>query len=311
MNVLVTGGAGFIGSHTAEKLIRLGHVVTVLDNLSTGKMANLPPGCAFVHGDVRDHSLIERCVQDQDVVIHLAAFTSVPESFRRPAECFEVNVHGTLNILESAARCSVRKFVFTSSSAVYAEEPNVPKAETMCPEPASPYAVSKLEGEHLLEWYHRRKGLQYIALRYFNVYGPCQAADSDYAAVIPIFIERALLGGTLVIHGDGQQTRDFVYVDDVVEANVLAVLGHACGVYNVGTGMEISILALAQQITNLTSSNSPLSLAPRRPGDILSSTANIKLIRKRLSWDPKWFLSEGLVHSIEWWNRQLTETTNE
>lgn len=311
MNILVTGGAGFIGSHTVEKLIRLGHIVTVLDNLSTGEMANVPPGCAFIHGDVRDYSLVERCVQDQNVVIHLAAFTSVPESFERSTECFEVNVHGTLNVLESVARCRIGKLVFASSSAVYAEEPNVPKTETMCPEPASPYAVSKLEGEHLLEWYHRHRGLQCIALRYFNVYGSRQAADSDYAAVIPIFIERALSEETLTIYGDGQQTRDFVSVDDVVEVNAVAALGHACGVYNVGTGLETSVRALARQIIDLTGSNSAYSFAPRRPGDILSSTANIELIRERLGWSPKWSLSEGLVHTIEWRNRQLTVTTKE
>lgn len=303
MKILVIGGAGFIGSHTSKELIRMGHVVTVLDNLSSGKKANLPLGCTFVHGDVRYHSCVERCVRDKDIVIHLAAFTSVPESFERAAECFEVNVQGTLNILESAAKCGVRRIVFASSSAVYAEEPNIPKAETMCPEPESPYAVSKLEGEHLLEWYHRRKELQYIALRYFNVYGPRQAANSDYAAVIPIFIERSLSGDALVIHGDGRQTRDFVYVDDVAKANIVAMQDRVCGVYNIGTGIETSVLALAKQIIDLVSSNGSYSFASHRPGDILSSTANIDLIHKRLSWSPKWSLSAGLDKTIEWWKR--------
>lgn len=309
MRVLVTGGVGFIGKHTTEKLMQLGHVVTVLDNRSTGKMPIVPPGCTCVHGDVRDHDLVERCVRDQDVVIHLAAFTSVSESFERPAECFEVNVHGTMNVTESAARCGVNKLVFASSSAVYAEEPNVPKTETMCPEPASPYAVSKLEGEHLLEWYHRRKGLEYVTLRYFNVYGPCQTTDSDYAAVIPSFIERALPGEALIIHGNGQQTRDFVYVDDVVEANVVAALGSKCAVYNVGTGMKIGVLALAQQVISLTGSKSPYSFASRRPGDILTSTANICLIREQLGWNPKWSLPRGLSQTIEWRKKQTEGET--
>jgi len=236
VRVLVTGGLGFIGRHTVEKLVRLGHVVTVLDNLSMGARNNLPLGCAFIHGDVRDGELVDHYVQDQDVVVHLAAFTSVPESFERPSECFEVNVHGTLNIIESVVRCNVRNLVFASSSAVYSEEPRIPKDESMCPGPSSPYAVSKLEGEHVSEWYHRRNGLHYIALRYFNVYGPDQVADSDYAAVVPIFIDLALSGKPLIIHGDGRQTRDFVYIEDVAEANVVAALSRAGGRVQCGDG---------------------------------------------------------------------------
>jgi len=301
MRVLVTGGAGFIGGHTAAGLLRLGYDVTVLDNLSTGDRENVPSGCDFVQGDVRDHALVERCVRGQDAVIHLAAFTSVPESFARAEECFEVNVHGTLNVLEAITASGKGRVVFASSSAVYSEKPDTPKAEAMCPEPASPYAVSKLEGEHLLEWYHRRCGLSYVAFRYFNVYGPRQAADSDYAAVIPKFIERSLRNETLTIYGDGRQTRDFVFIEDVVAANVLAVQDVRPGIYNVGTGAATLILSLAERIIGLARSMSAYTFAPRPPGDILSSTADITRITRDLAWSPKWTLNQGLEHTLEWW----------
>ena len=306
MRVLVTGGAGFIGGHTAGGLVRLGHQVTVLDNLSTGHRENVPAGCVLVEGDVRDHALVGRCVQGQDAVIHLAAFLSVLDSFSRATECFEVNVHGTLNVVEAVAAGGKGRVVFASSSAVYPEEPDIPKAETMCPEPASPYAVSKLEGEHLLEWYHTRRGVEYVAFRYFNVYGPRQSADSDYAAVIPKFIERSLRNETLTIYGDGRQTRDFVYVADVVEANALAALGSGSGVYNVGTGTAITILSLAEVIIEMSGSKSSYDFAPRPPGDILSSTADIKRISADLGWEPNRTLSQRLRDTIQWRRNQIT-----
>ena len=305
MRVLVTGGAGFIGGHTAAGLVRLGHQVTVLDNLSTGYRENVPAGCVLVEGDVRDHALVGRCVQGQDAVVHLAAFLSVPDSFSRATECFEVNVHGTLNVVEAVAAGGKGRVVFASSSAVYAEAPDVPKAETMCPEPASPYAVSKLEGEHLLEWYHTRRGVEYVAFRYFNVYGPRQSADSDYAAVIPKFIERSLQDETLTIYGDGRQTRDFVYVADVVEANALAALGSGSGVYNVGTGTAITILSLAEMIIEMSGSKSSYDFAPRPPGDIQSSTADIKRISADIGWEPNRTLSQRLRDTIQWRRKQM------
>jgi UDP-glucose 4-epimerase len=300
MRVLVTGGAGFIGSHTAQALVKLGHAVTVLDNLSTGRRENVPSGCALVVGDVRDQALIQRCVQGQDAVLHLAAFTSVPESFGRATECFEVNVHGTLNVLEAVATTGRERVIVASSSAVYAEAPDAPKVETMCPEPASPYAVSKLEGEHLLEWYHKRHGLAYVAFRYFNVYGPRQSAESGYAAVIPKFIAGSLRNETLTINGDGRQTRDFVFIEDVVAANLLAVQGARPGVYNVGTGTASTILWLAERIIGLVGSTSGYAFAPRPPGDIFSSTADVGLISHHLGWRPAWTLEQGLEHTLTW-----------
>jgi UDP-glucose 4-epimerase len=285
-------------------LLRAGYEVTVLDSLSTGDRRNVPSGCDFVQGDVRDHNLVERCVRGQDAIIHLAAFTSVPESFIRAEECFEVNVHGTLNVLEAVKVGGNGRVVFASSSAVYAEKPDAPKAETMCPEPASPYAVAKLEGEHLLEWYYRRRRLPYVAFRYFNVYGPRQRADSDYAAVIPKFIERSLRNETLTIYGDGRQTRDFVFVEDVVAANLQAVQDTKAGVYNVGTGTATVILSLAEQIIGVAGSSSRCSFAPHPPGDILSSTADVMRTSQNLGWIPKWSLDRGLEQTIKWWRNQ-------
>jgi UDP-glucose 4-epimerase len=305
MRVLVTGGAGFIGSHTAQALVKLGHAVTVFDNLSTGHRESVPAGCTLVEGDVRDHALVDRCVQGQDAVLHLAAFTSVPESVGRATECFEVNVHGTLNVLEAVATGGKGRVVFASSSAVYAEEPDAPKVETMCPEPASPYAVSKLEGEHLLDWYYRRRGVPYTAFRYFNVYGPRQEENSDYAAVIPKFITRSLRNETLTIHGDGRQTRDFVFIEDVVAANLLAVQGTRPGVYNVGTGTASTILWLAKRVNGLAGSTSGYAFAPRPPGDILSSTADVGLISHHLGWRPAWTLERGLEQTLAWSVREV------
>jgi UDP-glucose 4-epimerase len=300
MRILVTGGAGFIGSHTAQALVKLGHAVMVFDNLSTGHRENVPAGCTLVEGDVRDYALIERCVQGQNAVLHLAAFTSVPESFLRASECFEVNVHGTLNVLEAVSTSGKGLVMYASSSAIYAEEPDAPKVESMCPEPASPYAVSKLEGEHLLEWYHRRRGVPYLALRYFNVFGPRQEEDSDYAAVIPKFITRSLRNETLTIHGDGRQTRDFVFIEDVVTANVLAVQGTRPGVYNVGTGTASTILWLAERIIGMAGSTGGYAFAPRPPGDIQSSTADVALISHQLGWRPAWTLERGLEQTLAW-----------
>ena len=212
--VLVTGGAGFIGSHVCECFAGHGYAVRVLDDLSTGFAHNCDPGWEVVREDVRDAAAVEAAVVGCDAVVHLAAFTSVPESFERFGDCYGANVRGTYNVLRTCADAGVRKLVFASSSAVYAELPEAPKSEADCPDPISPYAVSKLEGEHLLELFTDLHGLPSVALRFFNVYGPRQPADSAYAAAVPIFIERGLRGETLTVYGDGRQTRDFVFVGD-------------------------------------------------------------------------------------------------
>ena len=304
MNVLVTGGAGFMGGHVTRALLSSGDDVAVLDNLSTGARANLDPRCEFLPGDVRDSDRVSAVMQGRDAVVHLAAYTSVPESFREADLCFEVNVEGTLNVLDAAVRAGVPKVVFASSSAVYADEPDGPKLETMCPGPCSPYAVSKLEGEHLLAWFRRRRGLHTTALRFFNVYGPRQDASSDYAAVIPIFIERALAGETLTIYGNGQQTRDFIYAQDVADAVLASLRSPYCGVLNVGTGRAVRILDLAEQVLSLTGSKGGYVFADRRPGDAASSTADISAIVRDLEWTPGIGLEQGLSQTLRWFRGQ-------
>ena len=300
MKILVTGGAGFIGSHTVDALLRTGHSVTVLDDLSTGNAENLPSGVSFIRGSILDDAALCSAVAGQDGIVHLAAFTSVPDSFGDHDRCFETNGEGTFRVLDAAVVAEVDRVVFASSSAVYAEEPRVPKSEQECPDPASPYAVSKLEGEHLLARYHRRHGIRYVALRYFNVYGPRQRVDSDYAAVIPIFVQRGIEGLPCTVCGDGMQTRDFVHVSDVARANVSAIESDARGVFNVGTGKGTSILTLAKAIARLTGSFAGCRFEDRRPGDVLSSEADVSRVVKHLRWQPQISLEQGLEMTTEW-----------
>ena len=304
MNILVSGGAGFIGSHLTQALLGMGHTVTVLDDLSTGSQGNLPAGCELVVGDIRDRSCVDRCTRGQEVIFHQAAFTSVPLSMDRPQLCWDINVNGTRTLVESACSAGVRRFVFASTSAVYPEEPDEPRSEACLPQPKSPYASSKLETESLLAEFQQKRGLSYAALRYFNVYGPRQDEASDYAAVIPIFVSGCLKDKILTIYGDGSQTRDFVYVSDVVEANLRAMESKMCGIFNVGTARAVPVYDLAQTIIHLTSSTVGWSYAPAREGDVLSSTADIGLITSRLGWMPRWTLEAGLKETIAWFQRR-------
>lgn len=304
MNVLVTGGAGFIGRHLVEMLIGFGYNVTALDDLSNGNSENLISGCDLVVGDIRDSSCVEHCVAGKDLVFHLAAFTSVPGSMEEPDTCFDINVEGTRTLLEKSSAAGVKRFIFSSTSAVYPDTPDTPRAESTPPVPKSPYAQSKLECEDLLRKYHEEKGLSYTALRYFNVYGPQQDPCSDYAAVIPVFMSAALEQRSLTIHGDGQQTRDFVYVSDVADANLRAAESDVCSTFNVGTSCAVSVIYLAKKIISLTGSGSDYVFSPARPADALSSTADISLIDSSLGWAPKWELEAGLAEAIGWYRSQ-------
>jgi UDP-glucose 4-epimerase len=301
---LVTGGAGFIGSHVAEAFGRRGYEVRVLDDLSTGDRAHCDPAWDFREADVRDPRAVVEAAAGCEVVAHLAAYLSVPESFACYAECYRTNVLGTWNVLEACLSQRVRKLVFASSSAVYAELPDAPKSEADCPEPTSPYAVSKLEGEHLLEIYREQRGLASVALRFFNVYGPRQPGDSAYAAAVPIFMERGLRGETLTIYGDGHQTRDFVFVDDVAESVLRAAEAPASGVFNIGTGYAIEILELARVITQLTGGASGRRFEPLRPGDVRSSTADVTRAQAALGWKPRCGLEQGLAATLAWYRRR-------
>jgi UDP-glucose 4-epimerase len=303
-SVLVTGGAGFIGSHVCERFAAGGFDVRVLDDLSSGDRANCQPSWTLLEDDVRDAAAVERAVAGAEVVVHLAAFTSVPESFERFEDCYRTNVRGTFNVLEACARHGVAKLVFASSSAVYAELPDAPKREADCPEPISPYGISKLEGEHLLELYRESRGLASAALRFFNVYGPRQPADSAYAAAVPIFMERGLAGKSITIYGDGHQTRDFVYVADVAEAVFRAGRGGATGVFNVGTGRPIQVVELADVIAGLAGSDAEHQFEDRRAGDVRSSTADVGRAAAALDWSPAHGLEQGLAQTLAWYRQR-------
>ena len=302
--VLITGGAGFIGSHLARHFASCGEV-TVLDDLRSGHARNLEGvACRFMRGSILDDAALREAIAGAEEVYHLAAMVSVPESVAKPAECAELNTEGTRRVLEAAMTAGVRKVVLASSAAIYGDNPTVPKLEIMPPEPKSPYAETKLAGEHLLEAYRRSHGIGTTSLRFFNVFGPRQDPRSAYAAAVPIFIAKALRGEPIGIHGDGGQTRDFIHVTDIVGA--LAFAGASAemhGTYNVGYGRSQSILELAQEILRLTGSKSRIDHLPTRAGDVRHSLAsNERLLAA--GWAPRSSVAAGLVETIDYF-RQL------
>jgi len=295
--VLVTGGAGFIGSHIARAWIDRGARVVVLDNFRTGHRRNLDGiGCEFVEGSVEDRDLVRGLVARADVVHHLAALVSVPESMSEPYLTQAINVNGTLNILEAARLNPAARVVFSTTSAVYGEAQRPIHREDNLPEPVSPYAISKLTGEYYMALYRAAFGVQTVALRYFNVYGPRQDPKSPYAAAVAIFAERARGNQPITIYGDGGQSRDFVFVEDVVRANLLAA-ETGDGIYNVATGSEITVNELAQRIVAITGSSSSIAHAPERPGDVRNSCGDATRLRS-LGWAPQVELEEGLRRTI-------------
>jgi UDP-glucose 4-epimerase len=272
--VLVTGGAGFIGSHIIEHLQGIAEV-RVLDNLRSGFKDNLTGlKHEFIEGSICDRSAVREAMKNVDYVFHLAAMISVPESMLSPIECNEINTTGTLIVLEEAARAKVEKLVFSSSAAIYGDNPVTPKMETMIPEPKSPYAITKLDGEYYCKMFTAEGRLPTACLRYFNVFGPRQNPQSAYAAAVPIFIERALKNKPIVIYGDGEQTRDFIYVKDIAAANVfMGTQSRANGVFNVGCGQKITVNLLASEICRLAGSQSVIQHGPERLGDVKHSLA--------------------------------------
>jgi len=296
--VIVTGGAGFIGSHLAEELARRGYQVTILDDLSTGEMENIKEllkkgSVQFIQDSITNFSLLKELFQGAIYVFHQAALPSVPRSIKDPLAASEVNITGTLNVLLAARDNKVRKVVYASSSSVYGDTPTLPKKEDMVPHPQSPYAVSKLAGEHYCRVFQEVYGLATACLRYFNVYGPRQNPDSQYAAVIPRFIRWASEGSPLIIFGDGEQTRDFTFIADAVEADILAAESNASGVFNIGRGKSITINELAKLVIKLTGNNvEPVHQEPRE-GDIRHSLADISKA-KTLGYEPRYNLEEGL-----------------
>jgi UDP-glucose 4-epimerase len=298
---LVTGGAGFIGGHLCAALVEAGVEVVVLDNFRTGRRANLTGlPVRLIEGDITDRATVAAAVTGCDVVFHLAALVSVPESMERPHDCVALNVTGLLHVLEAAAAAGVRKLVFSSSAAIYGDDPTVPKVETMPPAPRSPYAITKLDGEYYCDLFTATGRLETTALRYFNVFGPRQDPRSAYAAAVPIFIRRALAGQPLTIHGDGGQTRDFVHVRDVVGANLFAARTPGLtGVFNVGYGGSLTIRDLATRIVGLTGRSSPIEFGPPRAGDVRHSRAAADKLRAA-GWRPAGDLDHGLVETVNW-----------
>ena len=304
-HVLVTGGAGFIGSHLVEALLRRGDQVRVFDNFSTGRRENvqhLHSDIELIEGDLRDFDAVRRAVAGVEVVFHQAALASVQRSVDDPMTTNAVNVTGTLHVLMAARDAGVRRVVFASSSSVYGDTPTLPKVETQAPQPLSPYAVSKLAGEQYCMAFSVVYGLPSIALRYFNVFGPRQDPHSEYAAVIPRFIDRMVRGLPPIIYGDGLQSRDFTYIENVVDANLAAADAPAsCStVFNVGAGERTSLLDLAAQINHVLGCRLTPEHHPPRAGDVRHSLASIEAIGQTLGYAPRITLAEGLARTIEW-----------
>ncbi len=275
MRVLITGGAGFIGSHIVEHFQGKAEV-RVLDSLRSGYRRNLDGfEVEFIEGDICDREAVRKAMQGVDYVFHLAAMISVPESMFKPIECADINVKGMLIVLEEAAAAGVKKLCFSTSAAIYGDNPVMPKREEMFPEPKSPYAITKLDGEYYCNMFTREGKLQTACLRYFNVFGPRQDPKSAYAAAIPIFTSKAVAGEDITVYGDGEQTRDFIYVKDIVAANVYMATHEYTGVYNVAYGGRVSINDLVNKIKAEVGSSSKVIHLPERAGDVKHSQAAI------------------------------------
>ena len=304
----VTGGAGFIGSHLVDEVLRRGHVVRVVDNLSTGRRENLPAsgGVEVIEGDVADPAVARRAATGATVVLHQAAIPSVPRSVEDPAASHRANVDGTLQILLAARDAGVKRVVFAGSSSVYGNSAVLPKREDMRPHPLSPYALQKLVGEEYCRLFTDLYGLETVVTRYFNVFGPRQNPGSPYSGVISLFID-AMLGGTSPrIHGDGEQTRDFTYVADVVEGVLLAAErpGVSGRVLNVAAGGRVSLLDLVRDLQTILRTTVDPILGPPRAGDVRDSSADISEARRLLGFEPKTTFADGLRHTVAWFRAQ-------
>ena len=303
MKALITGGAGFIGSHIAERMVQRDDQVVIVDNLSSGNIDNLNgfiDKLTFVRGDVRDAEELAKLATGCDVIFHQAAIVSVPYSVEHPQETHDVNIQGTLNVLFAARTAGVRRVVFASSAAVYGEDAELPKVETMRPAPCSPYGIEKMTGEYYCRVFSELYGVETVSLRYFNVFGPRQDPASPYSGVVSIFVDRSLRDEQPTIFGDGQQTRDFVFVDNVVAANLLAAtrpgVGGQC--FNVAYGHETTLLDVLHAIGDAVGTTPEPIFADPRVGDIRHSLADIGAARSGLGYDPKVDVQAGLAHLV-------------
>lgn len=299
MRVLVTGGAGFIGSHIVEHFQGKAEV-RVLDNLRSGFKKNLSGfDVEFIEASIMDRNAVKEAVKGVDYVFHLAAMISVPESMAKPVECVQLNAEGTLIVLEEAAAAGVKKLCFSTSAAIYGDNPEVPKRETMFPEPKSPYAVTKLDGEYYCSMFTKEGKLQTACMRYFNVFGPRQDPNSAYAAAVPIFTAKAVANQPITIFGDGDQTRDFIFVKDIVAANVFMSQSNNTGVFNVAYGKKITINDLVKKIKTITNSSSEVIYKPERAGDVKHSMAAVDKLMAT-GFKPSSDFDKGLAATIEY-----------
>ncbi len=306
---LVTGGAGFIGSNLVHALVKRGERVRVLDNFSTGKRRNLARvlnNIELMEGDLRNYEMVKKAVQGVDYILHQGALPSVPRSIKDPLATHEVNITGTLNLLIVAKKEKVKRLIYASSSSIYGDSPELPKHEGMSPEPKSPYAVSKLAGEYYCRVFWEAYGLETVCLRYFNIFGPRQDPASLYAAVIPKFINAMLKGTPPTIYGDGLQSRDFTYIENVVEANLLALQakGVEGQVFNIACGGRYSVMDLVKELNRITRRDLPPRFSPPRKGDVRHSQASIVKAEAILGYSPKVGFQEGLQRTVEWMGRR-------
>lgn len=306
---LVTGGAGFIGSHISEELAKRDHLVRIIDNFLTGKRENIAAfldKIELIEGDIRDFDTCKQALGDMDYVLHQAALPSVPRSVEDPILTSEINIEGTLNLLIASRDAGIKKFVFASSTSVYGDDPRLPKEEGMEGTPLSPYAVSKVTGENYCQVFSQIYGLSTACLRYFNVFGPRQDPSSQYAAVVPHFITRMLRGESPTIYGDGEQSRDFTYVSNVVDANILAAEAEGVSgeIFNIACGEKASVNSLAEKISEFLGKDIRPVYDEPRPGDIRHSLADISKAGKMLEYEPRVTLGEGLERTVRWYQER-------
>ncbi len=303
IKVVITGGAGFIGSHLAQGWLEKGAEVCIIDNFRSGKRSNISHlnNVKLIEGSITDKSLVLNTLEGADYLHNLAALVSVPESVDNPYECVNINVNGILNVLEAARIHKLKKVIHFSSAAIYGDNPDSPKKTIMRPEPKSPYGITKLDGEYYLDSYKQNFGLNTLSFRCFNVFGPRQDPKSQYSAAIPIFVSKALKEEDIIIYGDGEQTRDFIYVKDIVKANILAAQNSELnGVFNLGTGKSVSINQLVKLVIELTGSKSKIQYLPERKGDIKHSLADISETATKLNFSPDYDLIVGVKSTIEY-----------
>ena len=311
MRYLVTGGAGFIGSNTVDELVRRGHSVVVLDDFSSGKEENLTEvrnKITFIKGSITDIEVVRKAMHEAEYVLHLAAKTSVPRSVKDPIETNKINIDGTLNVLVAAKELKVKRVVFAASSSAYGETPTLPKVETMQPEPISPYGVTKYVGELYGQAFGRCYGLENVALRYFNIFGPRQDPGSPYSGVLAKFCSAFLEDAQPVVFGDGEQTRDFTYVENAVQANLLACEAPSVSgkVFNVGVGGRVSLNEVVRVLGKISGKTLETKYEPPRDGDIRDSQADISQARELLGYEPQVSFEEGLSRTYEWYRATQT-----